>query len=201
LLDVYSAEESEGQTISNWEWRFLHFGPYSNAAIKVIDDLVTKRQIKAEEKETKSGDKEFVLYDIAEYQKAKNLRELGIAGSIQLRIQADIKRYSRDLPGILNHVYFRTEPMASASPGEILDFSGCRKVDSKDFNSVTMRLLRHKAIKKTREQLRELIKARKESQQPITQGTYDNVYFSVLKQLDGEPLETGVQGKAELKVD
>jgi len=157
LLDVYAAEECGGRPLSGWEWRFLHFGPYSTAAVQLIDGLVTKRLINAREKESMSGDKEFVLYDLADYRSTRNLRELGIAGAIQLRIQADIQRYSRDLQGLLNYVYFQTEPVRAAAPGSVLDFSICRKADSTDFRPVAMRTLRPKAVKKVRERLRALI--------------------------------------------
>lgn len=201
LLDVYAAEEFGGRPLSGWEWRFLHFGPYSTAAVQLIDSLVTKRLINAQEKESASGDKEFVLYDLADYRSAKNLRGLGIAGAIQLRIQADIQRYSRDLQGLLNYIYFQTEPMMAAAPGSVLDFSICRKADSMDFRPVTMLPLRPKAVKKVRERLRALIQARKGGYQEITEGPYDEIYFRALVELEGEPLETGIQGTAELKVD
>jgi len=201
LLDVYTAEECGGRPLSGWEWRFLHFGPYSTAAVQTIDSLVAKRLINAQEKESASGDKEFVLYDLADYRSTRNLRDLGIAGAIQLRIQADIQRYSRDLQSLLNYVYFQTEPMRAAAPGSVLDFSTCRKADSTDFRPVTMLPLRPKAVKKVRERLRALIQARKVGYQAIAEGPYDEIYFRALAELEGEPLETGIKGTAELKVD
>ena len=75
---------------------FSAFGPYSTAAVQLIDGLVTKRLINAREKESMSGDKEFVLYDLADYRSAKSLRELGIAGAIQ----SGLKPTSSDTAGI-----------------------------------------------------------------------------------------------------
>lgn len=201
LLDVYTAEECGGQPLSGWEWCFLHFGPYSTVAAQLIDSLVARRLIDAQQKESASGDKEFVLYNLVDYRRVKNLRELGIAGAIQLRVQADIQRYSRDLQGLLNYVYFQTEPMMAAVPGAVLDFSTCRKADSTDFRPVSMLPLRPKAVKKVRERLRALIQARKIGYQKITEGPYDEIYFRALAELEGDPLETGIKGTAELKVD
>jgi len=198
LLDVYSAEETQGTPVSGVEWQFLHFGPFSTAVAETLDDLAAQRILFADKRESKDGDKEFVLYSLTD-KNVPNLRELGIAGRIQLHVQADIKRYGRDLPQLLDYVYFRTMPMADAQPGDILDFSHCSKIRLEDVRPVEMCRLRPKAIKTTRGKLRDLIEARK-SREVVNQGPYDEVYYSALRQLDGVSLETGLVGKAKLKV-
>jgi hypothetical protein len=199
LLDVYTAEESSGLPVSGIEWRFLHFGPFSAQITTALDEMSIQRMIFADHREAQESDKEFVLYDLSSSQRAGDLRQIGIQGSIQLRLQADIKRYAKDLPRLLDYVYFRTSPMANAEPGDVLDFSGCRKMVPEDLRTVQMNKLRPKARKKAREKLRELIKARK-SQGKVEQGPYDEAYFSALNMLDEEPLEIGLAGSAKLKI-
>jgi hypothetical protein len=69
LLDVYYAEENKGRTLSGWDWRFLHFGPFTVEAVRIIDTLVETGTIRAEEKESVEGNKEFVLYDLTEHRR------------------------------------------------------------------------------------------------------------------------------------
>lgn len=199
LLDVYTAENNAGTSVSDVEWRFLHFGPFSAQVAGVIDELSNQGAIFADHRKAEVGNKEFVLYNLSDRQRADNLRQLGIPGVIQTRLHADMKRYARDLPRLLDYVYFHTAPMFEAQPGDVLDFSGYLKMTTEDVKPVEMNKLRPKAIKKTRTELRKLIQARK-SQERIEQGPYDDTYSSGLSILDGEPLETGFSGRAKLRV-
>ena len=199
LLDVYTASETRGTAISSLEWKFLHFGPFSIQAAQAMDELVAQQQITAFHGETREGDKEFVLYNIPKQHGAANLRELGISGSIQTHIHADMKRYGKDQSRLLDYVYFRTTPMIDARPGEVLDFSGCIKISPEDVKPVEMQKLRPKAIKKTRQKLQELIRERK-ALESVQQGPFDETYYSALSILDEEPLETGLSGTAKIKV-
>jgi hypothetical protein len=197
LLDVYTAEKNKGKTISELEWKFLHFGPYSNGAVRALDDLENQKKIYAETHENQNGDNEFFLYRLSKFNGVRDLRDLGLPGQIQTRIHADLKRYGRDLPLLLHYVYFQTTPMVDAQPGEILNFSGCKEISLEDFRPIKMLSLRPKAIRKTRNKLRQLIQER-ESREKIAHGPYDEVYYSALDQLDGKPIETGLKGKAKL---
>jgi hypothetical protein len=197
LLDVYTAEENEGAHVSGVEWRFYHFGPFSDQVVTALDTLTSRKLIFADSREITEGDKEFVPYSLNN-SRAFDLLGLGISGSIQRRIHADLKRYAKDLPRLLDFVYFRTAPMADAQPGEVLDFSDCRKAQFDDVKPIQMQKLRPKAIKETRSKLRELMNARK-AQNVIEHGPYDEVYFSGLDMMDEVALETGLSGRAKLK--
>lgn len=199
LLDTYTAEESGGKAVSGIEWTFWHFGPYSAQAAQAMDDLVARRAIFANQIESESGDKEFTLYNLSSRQHAHGLKDLDIPAGVRLRIHADMKRYGKDLSQLLNYVYFHTAPMEGVQPGQILDFSECRKITPDDVKHVEMPKLRPKAIKQTRTKLRELIQSRK-SVQPIEQGPFDETYYSALSILDGEPIDVGLSGRAKLKL-
>jgi hypothetical protein len=199
LLDVYTAQETQGTPVSHLEWRFLHFGPFSVAAAQALDELTAHGAIFADQRQSSTEEKEFVLYDLPERPSVPDLRELGISRSSRLRIQADMKRYGKDLPRLLDYVYFRTAPMAHAKPGEVLDFSGCIELRPEDVRPVEMRRLHPKAIEQTRKELRKLIQTRKSAER-IPKGVYDEAYFSALSSLDGDPVVTELKGKAELKV-
>ncbi|MBK5966180.1 hypothetical protein CCR95_19360 [Thiocystis minor] len=199
LLDVYTAEENAGCRISGVAWKFLHFGPFSIEVAQAIDELASLRKIVVDVRETQAGDKEFALIDLGEYQRVDDLTGLGVSGVVQRRMHADMRRYGKDLSALLDHVYFRTAPMLEARPGDSLDFSDCIKVSIQDLKTIEMKKLRTKAIKQTRTKLCEMIKARK-VQNSVVQGEFDEVYFSGLSLLEGEPLEIGLTGHAKLKV-
>lgn len=127
LLDVYTAEKSNGQPVSGFEWKFFHFGPYSASLARALDDLAAQRVLSVDLKESSDGDKEFAVYSLPAWRKAPDLHDLGIDGLVQARIQADLKRYGKDLQGLLNFVYFKTAPMRDAKPNQILDFSVCEE--------------------------------------------------------------------------
>lgn len=199
LLDVYSAEAGEGAPVSGVTWQFLHFGPYSVEAVRAMEDLSSQGLIFTDRREAEGGDREFFLYSLREHHKVQDLREIGVFGKVQNRINADMKRYKNDLSRLLNFVYFQTAPMLDAQPGDTLDFSACIKVHLDDVRHVEMLSLRPKAIKEIRNKLRTLMQSRK-SLPPVEQGLYDEAYYSAMEILDGDPLETGVTGKAKIKV-
>lgn len=199
LLDIYTAQESEGTPITGAEWRFLHFGPFSPALAERLDELEASKKVSVYRHEARTGEKEFVLYNLGTDAKAPGLTDLGISTSIQTSIRADMKRYGKDLSALLDYVYFRTPPMADAKPGEVLDFSECRKLSINDVRPVEMLPLRPKAIKKARHKIRDLIQARK-SQEKIEQGPFDEAYQSGLELLDDAPTDTGLTGKAKIKI-
>lgn len=200
LIDVYTAEETQGTKISNIEWRFLHFGPYSHQIAHTLETLSAEHQIDAYLGESKDGDKEYCLYSLPKKTRVPNLREIGISGSIQTRLYADMKRYGKDLSRLLDFVYFHTAPMEDVKPGDILDFTTCSKIAIDDVKPLEMKKLRPKAIKQTRDKIRELILARKKGQHDVQQGPFDETYYSALSILDGDPLEAGSTGRAKLKV-
>ncbi|CAM2737076.1 Uncharacterised protein [Legionella steigerwaltii] len=198
LLDVYVAEEQQGKTQSYWVWQFLHYGPFSVNAIKDIEALtLTKKIVETSSASSLENDKDFVLYNIADYQRPPSLIELGIPGSVRLKIQSDMKRYGQNLTKLLDYVYFKTDPMHNAKPGEILNFSDCIKKNPADYRTVQMKKIPSNAIKKTRNKLRELIEIRTQKSE-IIHGQYDDIYYSGLKALNEEPLPTGLRGKAKL---
>lgn len=198
LLDVYVARESQGTSASGIKWEFIHFGPFSQSVVSTLDELIADKKLYRTQGETQSGDREFVLYDLTNYQKVANLRDAGISNSIQRRIQSDMKRYAKNLPRLLDYVYFKTEPMADARPGEVLNFEKCTTVSIDDVRPIAMQRLRPKAIKNTRQKLQEMVAARK-GRDKILQGPFDETYYSGLTLLDYQLLDTGLSGKAKLK--
>jgi hypothetical protein len=129
LLDYWMAEETGGNTFTGVEWRFYHFGPYSDALAADLEWLSTQPSV---EKEDFSGkDKDYSLYGLGEWAKAQTFEALGLPIDVRLRLTEAIKRYAVDLSGLLDFVYFKTTPMQGATPGTVLSFAGLRKLNFK----------------------------------------------------------------------
>jgi hypothetical protein len=197
LADLYSAEETHGKTYTGEEWRFLHFGPFSNAVARTMDELASSKQLFAEAR-ARDDDSEFVLYSpMGSHGPA--LRDIGLPGAVALRIDSDLKRYSKNLSALLDYVYFRTAPMEQATPGSTLDFKSCEKISSAAFRAIQMLPISPKALKATRAKLQQILagQAATASTKPI--GPFDDAYERAMSALDGESLRTGLRGIARIK--
>lgn len=129
LLDYWTAKETNGKTFIGATWKFHHFGPYSDAIASGIDLAATQPRINKVDVATL--DKDFVLYSLSNYGSQKTFQSIGVPLNAAISLTQAIKAFASDLNGLLNFVYFRTEPMSGVKPGDILDFSKLRKLDFK----------------------------------------------------------------------
>jgi hypothetical protein len=196
LLDLYMAEESHGKTFTGADWRFHHFGPFAVSVSEAVDHLAAEKCLFIEHRESADSDAEFQLCTIWKGD-GQSLRDVGVPGSVALRIASDLKRYSRNLPGLLDYVYFQTSPMEHARPRDLLTFEQCSKTPISDFKPIEMAQISRGKIKKTREKLREIASRTKSS--PVETGPLDEAYAAGLQALDGEPLPIGLKGRAKIE--
>ena len=47
LADLYHARRNQGKTLTGWKWKFVHYGPFCNEALKAIEAAVQARMIAA----------------------------------------------------------------------------------------------------------------------------------------------------------
>jgi len=199
LLDVYVAEERGGQTFTGEHWRFLHFGPFAASVAKTMDSLVAERAIFAEAKASEESDAEYVLYNLWRAD-TPSLRDL-VPGGVALRIGADLKKYAKNLPGLLDYVYFRTAPMLEARPGETLHFDKCEKLRVADFKPIAMLPIGKSKLKKTREMLQQIMKRQEAHKPSLRTGPYDEVFVAAIAALDGDEMPVGTAGRARIRTD
>ena len=201
LSDVYAAEvSSEQKTLTGLEWKFLHYGPYSEGAAKAIDNLAKRGLLSEEIIESEfRGDKEYKLYSIPDFASPRNLSDLGAPARVKLMLSSDMKRYD-NISSLLNYVYFNTAPMRDAKPGEILNFKDCVKPIAAEFKAVQMKPLNKKKLAENKGKLRELIEKRKAHASPTFAGEYDEVYEKGMAALGSEPLPAGLKGRAFLDI-
>jgi hypothetical protein len=116
LIDVEHFRKHR-MTLSGWEWVYYHFGPYVHAYPQLLERLSIS-DLQETEDSTPDG-KSFYGYQVTDHQDISDL----VSHSDQVTIDEIIERWAlEDLNLLLNHVYFRTEPMMDAKPGDVLDF-------------------------------------------------------------------------------
>lgn len=197
LLDLYMAEESQGKTWTGTAWRFHHFGPYAQALADEIDILSGRSLI--QEFGGGGTSKDYMLYSLGEWSTAKTLSALGFSAYIRDSLARDIRSFANDLPSLLNKVYFRTEPMAKASPGDTLDFSECERLAFSSVKPIKMKPINRKAADALLAKLQGRVANRKEPA-VVWEGPFDDVYFQGIAALSGDPLEEGLKGRADISI-
>lgn len=196
LADLYHAREKSGQTLTEWPWAFVHYGPYCSEAMSAIDEAKSRGLIASTRYESRFGPEEREVYSCETSPALED--ELPIY--VLSPLKGAIKRWADDTPGLLDHVYFETEPMLQISPGQRLDFSLARKPE-RDRSIEMLRLSpenRQRAltlVKRLRESYE--AQARVRASEPETR---DQEYERSLAALDGEPLRAGLKGEAAIKI-
>jgi hypothetical protein len=198
LADLYWARENGGGTLTKWPWKFVHYGPFCAESLQSIDKAFQSELIQRTGYESKYVDEDYFLYWCKE-DRVDIERKLPIY--LASPLHEAISKWGDDTFGLLDYVYFETEPMLDAKKGDLLDFSKARKPDKPE--PIEMIKLSPKQVAKGKEiieRLKAKYKKGLESQagpEPI----YDEVYQKGTKQLDEEDLQGDLAGKAEILVD
>jgi hypothetical protein len=197
LADLYFARERSGETLTGWPWVFVHYGPYCSEAMSSIDEANTRGLIVATSYESRFGPEEREVYSCDEDTSAFE-HELPIY--VLSPLKGAVKRWGEDTPGLLDFVYFETEPMLQALPGQRLNFSLARKPQHdrpikalplpREKRERALSLVQH--MRKTYEEQAKLRVPEREIP--------DEEYQRTLEVWDGEPLKAGLKGEATMKI-
>ncbi len=198
LADVYHARYQSGQTLTGWPWRFVFYGPYCREAMAAIDRARSRGLITTKPYQSKYDQEEHLLYggsgqDLSALRAALPLAVVG-------NLSSAIARWGSDTQGLLDHVYFETEPMKHVGRGSILDFSSCRPLERPA--EIAMKRLSRNQLARAREALRglrqQLDSGIAEQQRRWHGEIVDGNYAQFLEALRDPALETGLEGRAEL---
>lgn len=177
LADVYYARKNNGETYSGTEWKFHHFGPYSFQLSETIEKKIPNVQVEAGE--TRDQGHSFKLIKLSDYAKTATMEDTKLGIGITSALQSNVKNFSGNLNSLLEYVYFHTEPMEGATPGDKLDFTKCEVINFKDFKPLPSKNKTADKIKKGKELLAAL-KAKKDAKKSnlgnYTPPKYDNHY-------------------------
>jgi hypothetical protein len=195
LADVYMAEETAGRTYTGETWRFLHYGPFSSGIATALDRVEARGLVYCEHRELENKDAEYVLYS-PRSGATETLRDIDVPGAVALKLAADLRRYARNLPALLDCVYFHTEPMEGAAPGDVLRFDRCVMTSIAEYKTIPMLPLSKAKIKRARESLRTRLRESVEARSAA--GPIDEILLQGIAALEEEPLTTGLTGTVRI---
>jgi len=197
LADLYNARVSNGKTLTNWPWAFVYFGPWCKQVNEAIDNAAKNGLVCAKEFPSKYDDeKDYRLFWVEETDEEPKIID-ALPTYVRSRLQWAIQKWADDSYGLLDYVYFETEPMIETNPGALLDFSKSqipqapKKVELKKIPTGKLDEAK-KTVARLQEKYKDGISARP------SQGPTDTVYQEFVSKLEEEDLETGLQGTAEL---
>jgi hypothetical protein len=195
LADLNWAKENNGEILTGWPWRFVHYGPFCSESLDTIEKAYHSGFIEKGAYQSKFADEDYNLYWCSE--------EPDISEKIPLFLRSQlneaISKWGDDTYGLLDYVYFETEPMLDAKKGDLLDFSKARKFEKPI--EIKMRKLNPELVAKGKEILERLktkykqeLANRARDSQPI----YDEVYYKATQLLDEEDLVGELSGEASI---
>ena len=199
LADLFFARETSGQTFTNLPWAFVHYGPFCNEAVREIDTAVRLGLIEEEAYESKYEDKDYYLYRSRVEEEPSLLNDMPTYVSSELKWA--IQKWGEDSGGLLDYVYFETEPMVNVHRGDSLDFSKARKPIKQP--KIQMKTLSKKQLNIAKEAVKKLSEKTLANERAhnyqYTSSLYDEKYLAFLNSLEESDVETGLDGVAEIK--
>ena len=198
LTDLYHARENKGETLSGWPWKFVYFGPYCSESITALNEAVNDGLMDAKPFESKYDEKDRFLYSCPSEKGSDVESQLSVY--VWSSLKEAIKKWADDTPGLLDHVYYDTEPMEHVKRGDLLDFSKARL-------TIELPKLEMKKISKSKtEKAKQLISALREQYRASSyklseekvQMVRDGAFRQSLPLVDDEDLEEGLSGIAEI---
>lgn len=188
LLDCLHAEEHKGATASGSHWYFDKFGPFATDLIAGIDSMAHVGMIQT--RDGSGGDKEFTLYWLGEFPRGPELTELGLSAGKAGRLGQWVRKFSGDLPKLLDFVYFHTEPMRDTTPGRALSFDSLA-IPGPNAAHMPVHVVDHKRLFRLLELSNQMGKTYRSSveaaeKQPPNAAVYDAVYANAMMAFDDE---------------
>jgi hypothetical protein len=195
LADLYYARRNGGTTLTGWRWNFVHYGPFTNEALDAIQSAIQAGMIAAIPYQGSFDDEEHFLY------KTESETEPCLAARLPFYVigplQGAIKKWASDTFGLLDHVYFETEPMKNVKPGDLLDFSKAREPET--FRELHMRRLSKTKISQGKALIAKMRENQRECMIAEPAAIYDDVYNKAMEFLDGEDLDLQIDGEARIE--
>jgi hypothetical protein len=196
LADLYYARYAKGETLTGCPWAFVHFGPWCKQVNEAINRAANNGVILAQKNPSQYDDaKDYRVFWVEDTEEPKVVEALPLY--VWSKLQWAIHKWGDDSFGLLDYIYFETEPMLDAKPGALLDFRRSqmppvqKKIQLKRIPNTKL-----DEAKKNVARLREKFKTGFSSRP--SQGPLDTVYQEFISKLEEEDLETGLEGSAEL---
>ncbi|MBI4523775.1 MAG: hypothetical protein HY695_08200 [Deltaproteobacteria bacterium] len=197
LADLYYARVSKGKTLTGWPWAFVYFGPWCRQVNETIENAAKDGLVLTKEYPSKyDDDRDYRLFWIEDTDEEPKIIDT-LPTYVWSRLRWAIQKWADDSYGLLDYVYFETEPMIAAKRGSALDFTKAempevhKKVEMKRIPDTKIQEAK-KAIDRLKEKYSTAIVTRP------AQGPVDSIFREAIQKLEENDLETGLEGTAEL---
>jgi hypothetical protein len=193
LADLAYISRERDETYTGTPWKFHNFGPWSTEVFKRIDPALAAVNAEKSQLESDYGDNEdYFRWQLRDEELlARTAREL--PNIVVHRIRQDVRKYGKDTHALLHHVY-RTTPMLSAAPGQLLDMAlaePVRQVVKSDDSDLRFGQLSNKKKKRFKERIREIQKENSHRVtttnrlvNPVPNPRFDEIYEQGVEWLD-----------------
>ena len=190
LADLAYAKRHAGDSFIGTTWTFHNFGPWSPAAHAQLEPALSRLGAERRTFPSRYQDAEAVRWRLSRDIVREPSAHLPI--EVKAPLAKAVKTFGDDTNGLLHHVY-RTWPMLTAAPGDVLDLAP-PPVEEVNLGSEEDR---QKISRRRIKELRELATRRLEQRRnrrrlhpPDPPPRYDSLWDSAMAQLE-PPTETG----------
>lgn len=199
LLDLYWAQANQ-VTFTNWPWAFVHYGPYCRESTDAIDAAAATAFITASSFESHYRDEDYRLYEPGS--RLTDVDAEHVIESFPLHVSASLRnaihRWHDDTYGLLNHVYFKTEPMQRAHPKDVLSFAQVSIPNYEQFRPIKMLPISSGKKKAVREAIGRLSMP---TPPQLDAKLLDQEYLDFLSALEREETPTDFTGTADMEFE
>lgn len=186
LADVFHARKTGGQILTGWRWKFHHYGPFCDEAVAEIEAAVDGGYLNTKMLDVADATHDVTLLYSTRPKTDADAVMYALPGHVTAALSTVVRKYIGNTTMLLDYVYFDTEPMDTAQPGDLLDFSRCQDII---FDSpIKMLPLSVKKLRRGRELLKKMKAAWAPSTTPDP-SLYDHAYFEALAWWDAEESE------------
>jgi hypothetical protein len=183
LLYLFDIEWYRGheETFTGFDWIFLHLGPWTPEFDDVLDKYVANEFLK-KKRFKDEYDTELITTD-----ETIRLDKLFDSRDDERLLEELVKTWARvPTEEILDHVYFRTEPMEKAARKERLDFSKVSKQPPRKYRRTQSGLSKEK-LNKIRENVARRLDKVREGERTLTAFTppeYNEEFYDAMERLE-----------------
>lgn len=211
LADLAHAERHEGATFSGVEWRFYHFGPWSEQALSRVAPAVESIHAEVLKLPSRYAD-DFTRFKLRpdEADRLVGRLEDDLPSEVARSVRSAVREHGSDTADLLRRVYL-TRPMLHARPDALLDFSlvATPRLETAVVEAPPVHELSRKERTRRAEHIADIrreiarrfhaIAAKARAASPNPAPRYDEVFFQGTAQLDqlaGEPISPS-EGEVE----
>jgi hypothetical protein len=209
LADLAYAARNGGQSFTGADWRFYHFGPWSDEVFSQIEPVLAHLGAQRWQVASKYAD-DFVRYGLRT-DEAKDLAsdaENALPFTVSSAVAKAVHEHGTDTADLLRHVYL-TGPMLSARPGENLDLSTVVKPKEESVAEVgqtpsltkSQQKARAALIERTRQEMAKRFVNRTVGKPPMPPPRYDEVFAEGTAKLDEMAGPSSEKTTGELRFD